>query len=161
MSSLTSIGYLASFARKDVNNAFPLVAEVVSITPPQLSKDTPDVTHMASPDGYREFISGLRDGGEVSLELNYVPADATQNLLREDINVSNSPSLILDFQNQAYLYGNNSPASEYRVIFPDNSMVQFEGYVNSMSPAVPLDDKMNLSVGLKVTGKPTWGYVSA
>lgn len=134
MTTNTSIGYNAVFERDDTG--FSAIAEVVSITPPQMSKDTPDATHLGSPDGYREFISGLRDAGEVSLELNYVPSDATQALLRTDFDADTSRS--------------------YRITFPDASTITFDGFVTALSPSVPLDDKMALSVTLKVTGKPVF-----
>lgn len=136
MATNTSIGYGATFARDSGGGVFADIAEVVSITPPQMSRDTPDATHLASPDGYREFISGLRDGGEISLELNFVPADATQTLLRTD-------------------FDGDAPV-DYQITFPDTSNVTATAFVTALSPSVPLDDKMALSVTLKVTGKPTW-----
>ena len=48
-----------------VSEAFSDVAEIVELTPPSMSRDEIDVTSHQSSDGYREFISGLRDGGEV------------------------------------------------------------------------------------------------
>jgi predicted secreted protein len=134
--SNAQIGYGTLFERDSGGAVFVAIAEVVSVTPPQLSKDTPDATHMSSPDGYREFIAGLRDAGEASLELNYLPTEATQVTLRTDFD--------------------SDVAGNYRMTFPDASSIAFTGFVTALSPAVPLDDKMALSVTIKVTGKPTF-----
>src|SRR5687767_14592043 len=49
------------------------IAEIVSVTPPSLSRDAIDATHSESPEKWREYIPGLRDGGEVTLEMNFIP----------------------------------------------------------------------------------------
>ena len=54
------------------------LAEIHHITGPTLKRDVPDVTHMKSPDGYKEFLAGLKEGGDVTIEGNWVPDDATQ-----------------------------------------------------------------------------------
>src|SRR5690606_33378621 len=61
------------------------VAEVTSVTPPSLARDTVDATHNQSTDKWREFIAGLRDGGEASVELNFVPGGSGTNSLFDAI----------------------------------------------------------------------------
>lgn len=58
-----------------------LLAEVVDTTFPQNETEEVEATHLASPGKRREFISGLIDGGEMALTLNYVPGSATDLLL--------------------------------------------------------------------------------
>lgn len=58
---------------------FTTVAELQSIEVPAVQTDTIDMTHHTSPGAYREYLLGLRDGGEVTLEGNYIPRNATQN----------------------------------------------------------------------------------
>ena len=50
------------------------IAELTSIGGLSLSADTIDVTTLDS-DGYREFIQGMKDGGEVSISGYFNPAD--------------------------------------------------------------------------------------
>lgn len=57
------------------------LSEVVSCTFPQDQADEVDVTHLQSPGRRKEFISGLIDGGEVTVTLNYQPGSATDILL--------------------------------------------------------------------------------
>ena len=55
---------------------FKSVGEITSLGKSGAKADTVDVTNMQSPDGFREFISGLRDCGEVSCTVNFVVDDA-------------------------------------------------------------------------------------
>ena len=58
---------------------YTAIAEVVDITGPDQSRDTIDVTHMQSPNGYQEFIPSFKDGGNVTLTLNFLPFHPTQD----------------------------------------------------------------------------------
>jgi hypothetical protein len=58
-----------------------LLAEVKDCTFPQDEVDEHEVTHLASPDKRKEFISGMRDGGEVTVNMNFDPGSATDLLL--------------------------------------------------------------------------------
>ena len=49
------------------------VARLSSIGGLELSADTIDVTTLESDGGYREFIAGFKDAGEVALEGYFVP----------------------------------------------------------------------------------------
>jgi hypothetical protein len=58
-----------------------LLGEVTDCTFPSDEVDEVEATHLASPGRRREFISGLIDGGEVTINMNYVPGGATDLLL--------------------------------------------------------------------------------
>jgi xanthine/CO dehydrogenase XdhC/CoxF family maturation factor len=58
-----------------------LLAEVVDTTFPQDETDEVEATHLNSPGRRKEFLAGLIDGGEVTINLNYVPGAATDLLL--------------------------------------------------------------------------------
>lgn len=113
---------------------FTTVAEVTSITPPGLSRDTIDATHTSSPNGYREFIAGLKDGGEVSLDLNFVPGSATTALLLAEIEAN---------------------AGNKQIVFPGGEIWSFQALCTGIEPTAPIDDKMAATVTYKVTGQPT------
>ena len=134
------IGYGTTFERSDSASpeVYTAIAEVMNITPPPYARETQDATHMSSTDGYREFISGLRDAGEVALELNYIPGGAAQT------------SLLADFDSDALV--------NYRIVFPTSPQqtVTFAGLVTGFSPEAPLEGKQTVSVTFKVSGKPTW-----
>lgn len=57
---------------------FTTVSELENIEIPAVETDTIETSHHTSPGGYKEFVLGMRDGGEVTLEGSYIPTDATQ-----------------------------------------------------------------------------------
>lgn len=61
-------------------NLFEL-AEVKDVGFPQDETDEHEVTHLRSPDRYKEFIQGLIDAGAFDAIYNYAPGSATDLLL--------------------------------------------------------------------------------
>lgn len=140
MATSARIGYQTLF--KSGNGASPEVfatlAEVTAITPPAMSRDTVDATHMESPGAWREFIAGLKDGGEVSLELNFIPGGTAASALTAELDLDGPLAL-----------------KNRQILFPDGSYFSFAGILTGFEPDAPIDDKMSASVTFKITGKPT------
>lgn len=113
---------------------FTTVAEVTSITPPGMSRDAIDATHEESPGAWREFVGGLKDGGEVQLELNFVPGSATTILLMAELDAN--------------------PGNK-QIVFPGGQIFSFVALCTALEPEAPLDDKMVASATYKVSGQPT------
>jgi len=132
MSDLHSILGLGTI----ISRAGVAIAEVVSIKPPQLKLDTPDVTTMEASNGFREFIGGLRDGGEVSLTLKFYPGDTGQYGLLSDLEGAVKQSFVIALPNSVATWS-------------------FNAFVTAYNPDIPLDDAVGLEVTLKITGKPT------
>jgi predicted secreted protein len=111
------------------------IGNVTSLSPPGISRETLDVTAHDSPDGWMEFLGGLKDGGEVSFDVNYDPA-------KHD-------DLLADFQA-------DDPVN-WKVTFPDTAATEwtFPGILTGFEPDAPYDDKLAASLTLKVAGKPT------
>lgn len=65
-----------------VTPALVQLVEVISFGLPDDEVDEVEVTHLKSPNRYREFIAGMSDRGEVEVTLNYVPGSATDILIR-------------------------------------------------------------------------------
>lgn len=118
--------------------AFTTVGEIISISGPEQSLDTVDATNMDSASSTREYIAGLIDSGEVSFEMNFLPATATQTNVRDDLT--------------------NRTLRNFQIIWPDtgNTQVDFAAFVTSVSRSTPLDDRMTASITLKISGVLTW-----
>ncbi len=121
------------------------VGEVSNITPPSFARDAQDATHTESPEGWREFIPGLKDAGEISVELNLVPD-------------SDSMDLILGTFDSDEL-------QQVRILFADGvqtgptptcSRFTCSGIVTGFPLEAPMDDKMSASLTVKISGKPTF-----
>lgn len=144
MSTSATIGYGTLF--KSGNGASPEVfttlAEVTNITPPGWSRDTVDATHELSPGAHREFIAGLADAGEVSIDINFVPGGTAQAALEAEKALTGSSALI-----------------NRQIIFPGGSYVTFAAIMTGYEPDAPIDDKLSATVTLKVSGVPTFVQV--
>ncbi|KKL44865.1 hypothetical protein LCGC14_2361380, partial [marine sediment metagenome] len=79
MSAFASLG--TSMGRGDgagPPEVFTTIADVVSISGPEFTQDLVDTTTLASANRFEEAISTLIRTGNVTLGLNFDPADATQ-----------------------------------------------------------------------------------
>ncbi len=129
------------FSRQDPDDssgaAFVAVAEVNSIGGPTMSRDFIDVTSLDSTGGYREFIGGFRDGGEVTLEMNFT--------------IGGYGMMKADFE--------NAESANYRIVLPDTGATQFDfaGYVTQLPLNIVPDDKITASITIKVSGEVTLG----
>lgn len=114
------------------------IAEITAITPPTRTRDTVDVTHLNSPDGFREFLGGWKDGGTVELEGNWIPGDT-----------NGQAGLEADFE--------SDEPQNYTIQYPSSLGVSmdFAGIVTrAPTPTVTTDGKLGFSAAIKVTGKP-------
>src|ERR1700732_3511120 len=112
------------------------VIEIIKITGPTMKADMKEPTNMGSPNGFKEFIGGLRDGGTISFEGNYIPKDASQ------------APLLTDFQ--------AGSSATWTITLPGSLGVwTCTGYMQGIAPALPLDDRITMTGTLKLTGKPT------
>ncbi len=136
--SAAASGFGAVFAYLSTEpSTYTALAEVISVTPPSISVETIDATHMASDDGFREFIASLKDGGECVVTMNYVEASAT--LLQ---------TLVL------------AGKETFRITLPGSSTFTFTGIpTNFTVDEVTIDDKMTMSLTIKVSGKPVYAAV--
>lgn len=141
MATSARIGYGTLFASGNGASpeVFTTLGEVTAITPPGWSRDTVDATHEQSPGAHREFIAGLADAGEVSMDVNYVPGNAASASLEAEKALTGS-----------------SAAINRRITFPDGSYMIFVGILTAFEPDAPIDDKMSASVTFKVSGVPTF-----
>lgn len=110
------------------------VAEVKNVTPPGISRDLPDATHMQSPDGYREFILGLKDGGEISLELNFTEASVA--------------TMMAEFA--------KSEMSQCRIVLPTGATWEATVGLSGFESEDPVDDIVTATATFKVSGKPVF-----
>lgn len=136
MTTQAKIGYgvLFKIGNGATPEVFTTVAEVTNITPPALARDSVDASHEASPESWREFIPGMKDGGEMSFDINFVPGSSTTLLLLAEIEAA---------------VGNK------QVVWTTGEIMSFAGFCTAFEPDTPIDDKMTASVTYKVSGKPT------
>lgn len=121
------------------SGTFAAIAHVQDISGPGLKRNAIDVTAHDSPNKYMEVVKGLKDGGEISLKLNYRPGQSTH------------ADLLADFE--------EDPLRDYQIVVlpgdPDELTWQCTAMITELSYAYPVDAKMGLDVKIKISGKPT------
>lgn len=114
------------------------VAGLTSIGGLELSADTIDVTTLDSDGGYREFIAGFKDAGEVSLE-GYLEPDTGKG------------------QKELYDLFESGNEEDFTIQFPnDMAKWEFKGVVTGFSTSADREDPLAFSATIKVSGKPTF-----
>ena len=115
-----------------------VVAELTEIGGLELSADTIDVTSLDSEGGYREFISGFKDAGEVSLSGFFNPTTGKG-------------------QKELYHLFESGATSEFTIEFPVSTKTkwEFNGVVTGFSTSTGVEDPVSFESTIKVSGKPT------
>ncbi len=116
------------------------LAEVVSIGGPAETSEELDVTHLRSPGRYREFIASYKDGGELPMELNFVPGSTSQ------------AALLDEFDDQ--------PTKRRRIFYPDGTTDTFHAYLKGRAKGASVGTKLSLNVTLRIVGPVVPDYSS-
>lgn len=138
MTSPADIGYGTLFKIGDgttPTEVFTKIGYVTNLKPLSVSRDSIDVSHNESANRFREFIPGLRDGGEISFDILLDPDGTDLDTLYND-----------EF--------NSNTVGNKKIDFADGSSFAFAGFCTKIDADAPTDDKMVLSVTYKVSGKP-------
>lgn len=106
------------------------IAEINSISGPNISRGHIDVTSFDSTSGYREFIAGFRDAGEITLSMNFT--FATWQDFKDDID--------------------QDASIEYSITLPntEGTIITFDGLVTTLGMAIPFDDKVTSDITIKI-----------
>lgn len=115
------------------------IAEVLSISGPTLSRDQIDVTNQATTGGFREFIGGLGDPGELTFDISYVPTAATH---------ADATGLL------SYL--SSGAKIGFLIAWPDGvpTKWEFDATVNGFEAGASVDEQLKASVTLRLSGLP-------
>lgn len=117
------------------------IAELTEISGVDMSADTIDVTTLDSPDGFREYIGGLKDGGEISISGFFYPGDTNGQMAMYNDFVAGT-------------------VNTYTIEFPAelNAKWEFSGIVTAYTTSAALEDPVTFEATIKVTGKPVLTY---
>lgn len=114
---------------------FTAIGEINDISGPNMSRNTIDTTALDTEGGYRTFIGGFRDGGELQLEMNFT--------------IDGYDDLKVDFE--------SSDPRDYKIVLPDTGSTElaFTGLVTALGLKIPTDDKVTASCTIKISGEVT------
>ena len=134
-SALSSQGMTIGIGNAASPEVFATITEVKSIDGPGGQTAEIDVTDLSST--AKEFVLGLQDEGDITLDMNYIPANTQHALLRT-------------------LRGSGAE-NNFRISFTDSPVTTwtFAARVKGFSISNAVDNVTALSVTLRVTGSIT------
>lgn len=114
------------------------VGNVSNLSGPNRERTSIEVTAHDSANKYREFVKGLKDGGEVVLTINYDPTLTSMTGLEDD------------YEDEAL--------NPYQVVIlpgtADEHTWDFSGLITNIGDEFPVDGRMEREVTIKVSGQP-------
>lgn len=125
---------------KAADGNYEQIGQVKDISGPSTSRSTIEVTAHDSPDGWREFVGGLKDGGEVTFAISF------------DAELPIHSDLLTDYDN------NGCKPSKWRLSLSTCGVQaatwEFGGFLTAYAPGAPVDGSNTADLTVKVTGKP-------
>lgn len=119
------------------------IAELTEIGGLDISADTIDVTSLDS-NGWRSFIQGVKDAGEVSISGFFNPSDTNG-------------------QNTLYTYLTAGTIGTFTILFPSPLVCQwdFSAVVTKFTTSAAMEDAITFEATLKVSGVPSLGITAS
>lgn len=133
-----TIFYGALVERSSDDLAYTAIPGVKTIGIPEEDVDYQEITNLDSPNGYREYIVGLKDAGEASMEQNYTRAGMTQ----------------LTADKGTLLY--------YRITFPlltgqtTEDVLKFQAVRTGNAVMDDVGTPITIGNTLRISGEPVW-----
>ncbi len=116
------------------------IGEVVGFNGPSGSANVIDITHLGST--AKEKMVGLRDEGQLTMDVNFVPTDAVQTRLRTDRANRSLRKCVIK------LNDNTTDAATTKIIF--------DAYCSGFSAQGAVDQAMKGSITLEIAGACTY-----
>ena len=116
---------------------YTVIGEVKNVNGPNTSNEQIEVTNLDSPNNFKEFIGGLKDGGEVQFDMNWIKG-AKQVQIRDDV-VS-------------------ATKREYQVSWPTSpaTVAVFTAFPTAFGMTADPASAITSSITLKLTADITW-----
>lgn len=107
------------------------IAEITNVGGPSATRGTHDTTTLDTEGGYRTFIAGFRDAGEITLSMNFT---------RTGFDL-----MLADFE--------SDEPQNYEIVLPDEDIttIEFEGLVTGLPLTIP-EGVVTVEVTIKISG---------
>ena len=137
MTTNVGIGLGSEFWLDNASNSLTQLDEVLSVALPNPQIADVEATHMGST--AREFIAGLKDYGDGTVEMNYIPGSATDVLIRAAVA--------------------DGVTRSFKTVLPvaDGSTWEITGecIVKGYERSDPIDNRMTATMTVRFTGSPS------
>lgn len=113
---------------------FSAIANVTSISDvPNISVESLDSTAHDTPDGFRTYLPGLGDAGEISITIRFTPTD----------------------HEQLYTDATTKVVGNWQMEWPDGTTLDFSAFINALTTSAPHDGLQEGNVTFRTSGLPT------
>ena len=129
-------GVLVDIAAAITANTFTNTAKIKDFSAPEESTDTSEDAYIDEVSGYKDFVAGMKDPGEISLTLKWDEADTGQIVLNTA------------FEGDGAVYG--------QIVFTDGNKFTYKGVVTGRGIEVPKNETITRTYKIKLSGKPSW-----
>lgn len=140
MASKQIIAYGATVERSLDGTDWESIPEAKGVAVPVVTQEYPEVTNLDSPNGYREYIKGLKDAGEITLPCGYTTEGYQQQVADQ----------------------NADDAIYYRVTLraapgqASGDVFEFRGFPRPELEAGDIGEPINMNVVIRTTGDVIW-----
>ena len=128
--AISSLGALLKISDGASAPTFTAVPELRSINGPSMTSEDIDVSHLGS-SGYRDFIAGFKDAGEISGEVNWTQAGYA--------------TLLALF--------NSAALRSMSLTFSDGTDYYFTGRVKALPITAQTGDAVRFNLTIKISGE--------
>lgn len=132
----TIAGVGTQFRRwNSVGGEWEAIAQINNIDGPGMTRDIIDTTALDTVGGYRTFITGFRNSGTITLEMNFTRD--TYETMKGDFELA--------------------AAQNYEIVLPDDdsTTLEFEGLVTECPLTIPPGDKVTTRIVIQISGQVT------
>ena len=131
--AISSLGALLKIGNGASVEIFTAIPELRNISGPTMSAETIDVSHLGSTSGYRDYIAGFKEAGEITGEVNWTQAGYA--------------SLLTHFVSSAL--------KNFELHFSDATVYEFSGRVTALPMTAQTGDAVRFNLTIKITGEFT------
>lgn len=124
----------------DGGTTFVAIPKCKSIVIPEVAQDFREVTNLDSANGFREYVPGLKDGGELSLEAYYAKE------LYEDALAKQAAGTLVTFQVTL------TPDTDQSA----GDVFEWTGYVTPSIPQGEIDGDVMINLAIRTSGDVSW-----
>ena len=111
-----------------------VVGNVISVSVSGRTRDAIDKSTMDTTDKFREYLAGMADDGELTIEANFDDG-AIATALNTAFQAATEELWTVDFGTKTWA---------------------ITGFITDLSENDPFDDKITMSITIKANGKGTW-----
>ena len=119
------------------------IGDLSSIGSPSITQEEIDVTTLDSEGGFREFIAGFKDPGELNISGFFVPSDVGQVAVYEALE--------------------SGEVQDFEIIYPPQlgASWSFQGFVSSFTITAETEEAIGFEATIRVSGKSTLNFSSS